>query len=321
MFTWSKKLLLVILLFCSLLTTTRAEDLSYLSTFTATGTSQVFKVLNGGIGTFYLYYVVTGAPASVTIKMEGSADNGSTYSQCGSSGLATSGTNIISCSGTYSHFRVNLSTLSGGTSPTVVYGLFGTGVSTATSINGLFATNTPVSQINPILTGMKDGTSNLTPLRNGAAEFIDNDPQITNLAVVGGYRSYTPAQIGINALALGASATISSTILDTRFVTKMTLWVNCGQITNIQIQPYLEDGTTIDTGITPTIATNITASQYDMITVGSYGGSGQVDFVQGGTAVTTQFTFPQRAIQILITNTTATPTTCTARAIMQYGGA
>jgi hypothetical protein len=66
-----------------------------------------------------LFYVVTGSPASLSIQLEGSPDGVAAF-LLGSAGTSTSGGIITLSSLVYvPYLRVNLTALSGGSSPTV----------------------------------------------------------------------------------------------------------------------------------------------------------------------------------------------------------
>src|SRR5207248_2717617 len=58
---------------------------------------------------------------------------------------------------------------------------------------------------------------------------------------------YSPADLAHNAVTLPASGTTSaSAVVNMSAVTKSTLFVNCTQIANVQVNTYKEDGVTID---------------------------------------------------------------------------
>jgi hypothetical protein len=75
-------------------------------------------VQNIGQASHILYYCVTGTPSALVIQLEGSFD-GSTWAQLSDQGTAVTGCNVVEGGGYYPALRVNLVTLSGGTSPTV----------------------------------------------------------------------------------------------------------------------------------------------------------------------------------------------------------
>ena len=77
-----------------------------------------------GAQSFRLVYTPNGAPASLSIQIEGSSNGGVTYALCGSAATVTNSTTTINCTGTtFDHVQVNLTVLTGGTNPTVVWQL------------------------------------------------------------------------------------------------------------------------------------------------------------------------------------------------------
>jgi hypothetical protein len=97
------------------------------------GTTTVPGVVNlSGIPTYlyqssnlFLAYTVSGSPSSFSIQIEGSVDNGATYTLCGSPSTVLPMTRI-SCTGTlYDHARINITAMSGGTSPSVLWSFGG----------------------------------------------------------------------------------------------------------------------------------------------------------------------------------------------------
>lgn len=75
-----------------------------------------------GANVFKLTVNTTGTPATLAIQIEGSVNNGTSYSVCGASQTTTTLFTYY-CSGTYDHVQVNLTGLTGGSSPTVSYSL------------------------------------------------------------------------------------------------------------------------------------------------------------------------------------------------------
>lgn len=140
------------MLLAGLISSMTAQNLGFASgTASATGVqSPVINTSNGAIS-FTLSTTTTGSPASISIQIEGSTNNGSTYSICGSAGTSTSAQQVT-CTGTYDHVRANVTALTGGTSPTIIWTL----VSAASSGATTGPTGTPTNT--DILTS--DGTAN-----------------------------------------------------------------------------------------------------------------------------------------------------------------
>jgi hypothetical protein len=119
-----KKLALLLSLLFSTFCFSQQFSVSY------SGSASVSGVVSGSVAgiaytqatNHYLEYVVTGSPSSFSIQLEGSADNGTTYSICGSSSSTTNVTKL-QCSGVYDHLRLNVTSLSGGTSPLVLWNI------------------------------------------------------------------------------------------------------------------------------------------------------------------------------------------------------
>jgi hypothetical protein len=80
------------------------------------------STLNNPATSFTLMYTTTGSPTGFSIQIEGSKDAGNTYNPCGSASAITQA-NQISCAGFYDHVQVNLTNLSGGVNPTVIWTL------------------------------------------------------------------------------------------------------------------------------------------------------------------------------------------------------
>jgi hypothetical protein len=90
-------------------------------TLSATGaSSRTLNVLNAASDAFVLIYSTTGGPATVSIKIQG-LNNGS-WTDCGTAATNTTSAKIT-CTGNYEQVRANLTTLTGGSSPTVKYSL------------------------------------------------------------------------------------------------------------------------------------------------------------------------------------------------------
>lgn len=92
--------------------------LTGLSAATATGAGAVFNLMLCH-GNFTMAVTVTGAPASCAVQLQGSLDNTNWYNM-GSATSNTSGTAVVNATNMPAQYvRANLTTLSGGTSPTV----------------------------------------------------------------------------------------------------------------------------------------------------------------------------------------------------------
>jgi hypothetical protein len=137
------------------------------TTFTATGQSTSASSINGAVDTFMLQYYTTGVPATLSIQIEG--DNGSgSFVLCGAA-VTTVTSGQTKCVGNFKQVRVNLTTLTGGTAPTVVATLVGnssadepTG-SAAAQVQGAGTTGAAVVG-GPVLVGYQDGSGNLRPI-------------------------------------------------------------------------------------------------------------------------------------------------------------
>jgi hypothetical protein len=85
---------------------------------TATGAGTAFNLLLCH-GNFTIAVTVTGAPASCAVQLQGSLDNVNWYSM-GSATSNTSGTAVVNATSMPALWvRANLTTLTGGTAPTV----------------------------------------------------------------------------------------------------------------------------------------------------------------------------------------------------------
>ena len=122
---------------------------------------------------------------------------------------------------------------------------------------------------------------------------------------------YSPADLAHNVVTLPASGTTSvSAVVNMSAVTKSTLYVNCTQIVNAQINTYKEDGVTIDG--TYTVVTNLPAGPQQI-----YIASELAPNTTGGTLSVT-VRLPQRAFSFQELNTTASAGTCTDRFLVGY---
>lgn len=140
------KLALFLLLFSSL---SFGQGLYINGTSSATGASVSANSNNGAIDTFMLQYYTTGTPATLSIQIEG--DNGSgSFVICGSA-VTTVTSGQTKCVGNYKLVRYNLTTLTGGSSPTVTATLVGntsgdepTGIAAA-QVQGSVASGTAIA--------------------------------------------------------------------------------------------------------------------------------------------------------------------------------
>lgn len=122
---------------------------------------------------------------------------------------------------------------------------------------------------------------------------------------------YSPADLAHNAVTLPASGTTStSAVVNMSAVTKSTIYVNCTQIVNVQLNTYKEDGVTIDG--TYTLVTNLPAGAQQI-----YVASELAPNSTAGT-VSTNMRLPQRAFSFQEVNTTASAGTCTDRFVVGY---
>jgi hypothetical protein len=123
---------------------------------------------NGAVDTFMLQYYTTGVPATLSIQMEG--DNGSgSFVLCGAA-VTTVTSGQAKCVGRLiNKLEYNLTTLTGGTAPTVTATLVGnssadepTGTAAA-QVQGAGTTGAAVVG-GPVLVGYQDGSGNLRPI-------------------------------------------------------------------------------------------------------------------------------------------------------------
>ena len=122
---------------------------------------------------------------------------------------------------------------------------------------------------------------------------------------------YSPADLAHSAVTLPASGTTSaSAVVNMGAVTHATLYVNCTQIVNVQVNTYKEDGATIDG--TYTLVTNLpTGAQQVFI------GTELAPSATAGT-LSAVVRLPQRAFSFQEVNTTASAGTCTDRLVVGY---
>jgi hypothetical protein len=122
---------------------------------------------------------------------------------------------------------------------------------------------------------------------------------------------YSPADLAHSAVTLPPSGTTNaSAVVNMSAVTKSTLYVNCTQIVNAQINTYKEDGITIDG--TYTVVTNLPSGPQQI-----YIASELAPNTTGGTLSIT-VRLPQRAFSFQELNTTASAGTCTDRFVVGY---
>lgn len=118
-------------------------------TTSATGIAIHFSLNSSQYTRYYLKSHVTGAPSTYQLQIESSTDHGNTYSVCG--GAVTNQTvNQIQCDGTFTDIQLDITQLSGGSSPVVYYAI-GFTSDTIVSINGsvdVNVINTPSININ-----------------------------------------------------------------------------------------------------------------------------------------------------------------------------
>jgi hypothetical protein len=122
---------------------------------------------------------------------------------------------------------------------------------------------------------------------------------------------YSPADLAHNAVTLPASGTTStSAVVNMSAVTKSTLFVNCTQIVNVQVNTYKEDGITIDG--TYALVTNLPVGPQQI-----YIASELAPNTTGGT-LSVSVRLPQRAFSFQEVNATASAGTCTDRFVVGY---
>jgi uncharacterized secreted protein with C-terminal beta-propeller domain len=122
---------------------------------------------------------------------------------------------------------------------------------------------------------------------------------------------YSPADLTHSTVTLPASGTTAtSAVVNMSAVTKSTLFVNCTQIVNVQVNTYKEDGVTIDG--TYTVVQNLPAGAQQVYIASEFTPNGT-----GGT-VSVNVRLPQRAFSFQEVNTTASAGTCTDRLVVGY---
>jgi hypothetical protein len=141
-----------------------------------------------------------------------------------------------------------------------------------------------------------------------------NPPLQIGVAALGGKQvGYTPAQLGMNAATLGASvATAESTFINLTGAREVTILSACGQVYHLNVKLYDNDGTT------QVISQNSVVTSIPVAGASTSFGSEASVVTSAGTLAVAGIRLPQRTMSFSFTNTTATPSTCTARAIVQY---
>ena len=94
-----------------------AKEITMLNAVTGIGASDI-KKLPAVMKDFAYQSTTTGSPTTATLDLEGSLD-GTTFSQLGTANHATSGTYTAVVDKPVLYVRLNLTALSGGSSPTV----------------------------------------------------------------------------------------------------------------------------------------------------------------------------------------------------------
>lgn len=122
---------------------------------------------------------------------------------------------------------------------------------------------------------------------------------------------YSPTDLAHSAVTLPASAaTATSAVVNMSAVTKSTLFVNCTQVVNLQVNTYKEDGVTIDG--TYMVIQNLPAGAQQVYIASEF-----TPNATGGT-VSVNVRLPQRALSFQEVNTTASAGTCTDRLVIGY---
>lgn len=122
---------------------------------------------------------------------------------------------------------------------------------------------------------------------------------------------YSPADLAHNAVTLPASgSTSASAVVNMSAATKSTLFVNCTQVVNVQVNTYKEDGVTVDG--TYTVVQNLPAGAQQVYIASEF-----TPNATGGT-VSANVRLPQLALSFQETNTTSTAGTCTDRLVVGY---
>jgi hypothetical protein len=136
-----KKLLLSVLLLMSSVAVAQRAGICG-ETLSASGVGVCsMQVVNAGATVHQLTYTTTGTPGAVSIQIEGSTD-GTTFALCGSALTSTTGAGGT-CTGVYNKIRANLTSLTGGSSPTVTYSLVTGSPSQIGGIGGTSGNLTP----------------------------------------------------------------------------------------------------------------------------------------------------------------------------------
>jgi hypothetical protein len=122
---------------------------------------------------------------------------------------------------------------------------------------------------------------------------------------------YSPTDLAHSAVTLPASAaTSASGVVNMSAVTHATLYVNCTQIVNVQVNTYKEDGATVDG--TYTLVTNLPAGAQQVFI-----GSELAPSATAGT-LSAVVRLPQRAFSFQEVNTTSSAGSCTDRLVVGY---
>jgi hypothetical protein len=84
------------------------------------------NLIPGGSTNVTFTWTVLGAPATISVQGETSTNNGVSYAICGQAITTTSGTQTINCAGVFDHAQLNITTLTGGASPSIVWSVVAT---------------------------------------------------------------------------------------------------------------------------------------------------------------------------------------------------
>lgn len=129
---------------------------------------------------------------------------------------------------------------------------------------------------------------------------------------IGSQVTYTPTELGLNAVTLPISSTTGlSAKIDLAGAKEITIFATCGQIFDIRVAVLAEDNTTVLQ--TLAVVTAVPAAG-GFLTVGSEAPAN----VTAGTLAIAGLRTPLRGVQLQFNNTTANASTCTARALVQY---
>lgn len=123
-----KHALSIVLIGLTLLSSAWGSRLSPVASGTTTITTGVVSgsqipLLGTASSNITLTGTIVGAPATFSVQIETSTNNGSSYSICGSANTSTSGTIQITCSQIADHAQVDITIATGGTSPTLSWSL------------------------------------------------------------------------------------------------------------------------------------------------------------------------------------------------------